>query len=380
MRAADIGEAGHPRLPLRPLGDPVLVTPTTDLPAADSTPDCHAGGDSHTDGGSETDSDSHTGGDRDHDTAHRPTPESPARSAPAAGSSELTGSSDLTGSSELAGSSELTGSSDLAAVRAAVRSDPASVFLALDFDGTLAPLVADPASAQLLPGMATVLSALGSAGARVALVTGRAPEAVLDLSGLRGRPGLGDLQIAGLYGLQILDMASGEVETTVDDATLAQVQAVREALPGLLTDAPEGVQIEDKDIALVVHTRPAEHPQQALDDLAPAVSALAAEHGLEFEPGRFAAEIRPGGSDKGRALLRLVEGGAGGAIRAVLYAGDDTGDLSALRAVPALRARGLAAVAIAVAQPGTDPAVLDAADVVVAGPPGMLDLLRSLLD
>lgn len=233
--------------------------------------------------------------------------------------------------------------------------------------------------------MADVLAGLGGAGIRVALVTGRAPQTALALSGLGGRAGLEQLQVVGLYGLQVLDVATGTVSTTVDDATRRSVQAVRDALPGVLQGAlpgvldgaASGVHVEDKDIALVVHTRRAPDPDRALADVSPAVRALAERHGLLFEPGRLAAEIRPAGADKGASLLRLVaDAPPGSPIRTVLFAGDDSGDLPALRAVPGVRERGLAAVGIAVAQPGTDPAVLDAADTEVAGPPGLLALLR----
>lgn len=242
-------------------------------------------------------------------------------------------------------------------------------------------MVADPRDSRLLPGIADTLAILGRAGVRLALITGRAPQTVLDLSGLRDMAGLDGLHVAGLYGLQVLDAGSGRVETAVDDATRAAVQAVRTELPGLLAAAPEGVHVEDKDLALVVHTRPAADPQRALDDLLPAIGALAERHGLLLEPGRFAAEIRPAGSDKGATLLRLVAATPAGVrpTRAVLYAGDDTGDLPALHAVAELRRRGLAAVGVAAVQQGTDPAVPAAADLTVDGPPGILELLRGLL-
>lgn len=268
----------------------------------------------------------------------------------------------------------------------ALRADPAGTLVALDFDGTLAPLVADPQDSRLLPGVADVLVSLGRAGVQLALITGRAPGTVLELSGLGDLDGLGRLRVAGLYGLQVLDAATGDLTDTVDDQTRAAVAAVRSELPQLLSTAPVGVHLEDKGLALVVHTRPAADPQQALDHLLPAVRDLADRHGLRHEPGRFAAEIRPDGSDKGATLLRLVAGRTPAtpgatepATRAVLYAGDDTGDLPALRAIPVLRDRGLAAVGVAVVQDGTDPDVPAAADIGVDGPPGLLDLLRGLL-
>ncbi len=61
-------------------------------------------------------------------------------------------------------------------------------------------------------------------------------------------------------------------------------------------------------------------------------------HGLIVEPGRAVLELRPPGMDKGVALTEyLEETGA----EAVLYAGDDLGDLAAYAAVEKRRAEGL---------------------------------------
>jgi trehalose 6-phosphate phosphatase len=78
--------------------------------------------------------------------------------------------------------------------------------------------------------------------------------------------------------------------------------------------------------------------------------------------------------DKGTALTGLVtERGA----EADLFCGDDLGDLPAFAAVRALRAEGIAGCAVASAS-AESPQVAAAADLVVAGPEGIVALLTSI--
>ena len=47
--------------------------------------------------------------------------------------------------------------------------------IALDFDGTLAPMVLDPSTSRPVAGVIDTLAALAGTGARIAIVTGRSP-------------------------------------------------------------------------------------------------------------------------------------------------------------------------------------------------------------
>ena len=96
--------------------------------------------------------------------------------------------------------------------------------------------------------------------------------------------------------------------------------------------------------------------------------------GLAAEPGRFVIELRPPGVDKGSALTGLVRERA---ARSVLYCGDDLGDLPAFAAVRSLRADGVPGCAVASAS-AESPQVAAAADLVVAGPEGVVALLTAL--
>ena len=108
------------------------------------------------------------------------------------------------------------------------------------------------------------------------------------------------------------------------------------------------------------------------------LTAVAAAHGLELVPGRAILELMPvGGPRKGDAVQLLVEGDA---LEAVLFAGDDVGDLDAFAALRRLRAAGLWTCAVAAGGPEVSAAVLEAADVVVEGPRGVVELLSAIAD
>ena len=59
------------------------------------------------------------------------------------------------------------------AALATLVAEPHRVLLALDFDGTLAPIVAEPDLARVHPDVLPALARLGALGARIAVVTGR---------------------------------------------------------------------------------------------------------------------------------------------------------------------------------------------------------------
>ena len=238
---------------------------------------------------------------------------------------------------------------------AALRERRGSALIALDFDGTLAPLVPDPARSRLAEGVRAALDALVGHGARVAIVTGRDAATVVRLSALGDLPGL---DVEGIYGAQ--RWHDGRVDS-VDEP--AEMTHLRERLPPVVEAAP-GVWIEDKGLSLVVHARRAEDPAAAIEALRAPVTALAGELGLEVHPGRDVLELRLPGYDKGGALTRLVDRYQPGAV---LYVGDDVGDLPAFEVIRRLRSDGRPAWAGGVVSADV-PEVAEQADVALGGP------------
>jgi trehalose 6-phosphate phosphatase len=247
---------------------------------------------------------------------------------------------------------------------------PARALIGTDFDGTLAPIVPDPQAARALPGAAPALARLARAVGTVAVITGRPAAEAVRYGGLDAVPGL---IVLGHYGGQ--RWQDGQLTGPGSPPAIA---AARQALPGLLerAGADAGTWVEDKELALAVHTRRAADPEASLRRLAGPLTDLAAGLGLTAEPGRLVIELRLPGTDKGAALTGLVaERGAG----SVLFCGDDLGDLPAFAAVRELRAAGLPGCAAASASPES-PQVAAAADLVVEGPEGIVALLAALAD
>jgi len=261
---------------------------------------------------------------------------------------------------------------------AALLARPERAVVALDFDGTLAPIVPDPDQARAHPGAAPALARLAPHLASVAVVTGRPAGVAVRYGGFAGVPGLEHLVVLGHYGAERWDALSGEVHTP---GAHPGVTAVRAELPGYLDriGAWSGTWIEDKGgRAVAVHTRRTEDPDAAFAALRGPLHELAETHGLMVEPGRYVLELRPPGMDKGVALaayLREVDAGC------VLYGGDDLGDLAAFAAVDDLRKNGMPGLLVASAgSPDSPPEVADQADLAVPGPDGVVSLLEALAD
>lgn len=256
----------------------------------------------------------------------------------------------------------------------AIVSDPASAVIASDFDGVLSPLVEDPARSRPVDGALDALARLATSVNQVAIVTGRPALVATELSGVSGHPGLGRLVVLGHYGLERWDAATGKVTSAPVPEGVA---TARDRLPGLLQEAgvPDAF-VEDKDSSLAVHTRRLEDPAGAFALLRGPLTALAEQTELRLEPGNLVLELRPPGIDKGVAISNLLE--ATGA-RSILYAGDDLGDLAAFRAIQAQRAAGLAAVLLATRSSNATE-LIDAADVVVDDPSGVVTVLTALSD
>jgi trehalose-phosphatase len=245
--------------------------------------------------------------------------------------------------------------------------NPADALIAFDFDGTLAPIVDDPAAARAHPQAASALARLAPLVGTVAIITGRPAAVAVEYGSFERVEGL---IVLGQYGLE---RWTGGVLTTVPPPP--GVATVREKLPRVLAaaGAPAEVFVEDKGHALAVHTRRCAEPEVALERLRSVLIALAERHGLIVEPGRLVLELRPPGMDKGVALRALcAEHGS----KSVMYAGDDLGDLAAYDAMDEMTIP-----AVKVCSGSAEVTELAArCDLVVDGPSGVIALVTALCD
>ncbi|MFN2518592.1 MAG: trehalose-phosphatase [Jatrophihabitantaceae bacterium] len=258
---------------------------------------------------------------------------------------------------------------DVTAVLTAMRGRLSRALIALDFDGTLAQIVTDPAKARPEPGALQALAALARAGAQIAVITGRDANTAIALGGFDAVPGL---LVEGLYGAETWQ--AGQLETPTEPAVVGELRARLPAVVAACT-GDAGVWIEDKRLSLVVHTRQAAQPAAAIEAVRGPVSYLAAQLGLETHDGRDVLEVRLPGFDKGAVLRRLINRFD---PTAVLFAGDDLGDVPAFATIREVRANGRRAWSIAAS--GEVPDVRDAADLQVDGPAGLVALLTSLAE
>lgn len=255
----------------------------------------------------------------------------------------------------------------------AVLADPEQVLIALDFDGTLAPIVPDPEDSRLLPEAAEALAELGPRIGHLAILTGRGVDTVRRLGRLDQRPGLERVVVLGQYGAERWDAATGE-QTPAEEPE--EVLAASRDVAALLANggAFEGVRLEDKGRALGVHTRRAVDPEGAYQALEQPLAEIAAMHGLTLEPGRSVLELRASTITKGDALAQLVEE-TGATVVAVC--GDDLGDLPAFDYLDVLARQGVRTCAVVSASP--EQASLDErADVLASGPAGVAAWLQEL--
>lgn len=169
----------------------------------------------------------------------------------------------------------------------------------LDYDGTLAPLVADPAAARLPPGTRALLRQIADRHP-TAIVSGRTIDklqAWVDVAGL---------YFAGSHGFEIVGPHGSCLNYTIAHELLPSIHDALAALQAALSGV-DGVSIEDNKFALSVHTRnvsDADLPR--LDALIDA--ALDEQPLLRRSQGKMVVELRPQVHwHKGRAVEWLLK-------------------------------------------------------------------------
>ena len=200
------------------------------------------------------------------------------------------------------------------------------LLIALDFDGTLAPLVDRPEDARATERARAAIERLaGADDTRVAIVSGRA---LASLDHVASPPD-GTL-LSGSHGVE-LQLDAGEVTIDLRDPELARLQRLSEIVDAVASDA-EGAWVERKPAGLALHTRRLNAKVGAALQHAARERVEAELEGITVRTGKAVIEFAVRSSDKGESLTRLRQHvGAS----AVIYVGDDVTDEDAFATLDA---------------------------------------------
>jgi trehalose-phosphatase len=188
------------------------------------------------------------------------------------------------------------------------------VLVALDFDGTLAPLQDDPENSRMLPESREVVDALTDIdGVHLSLVTGRAFENIMRVADPHP-----DWFLVGSHGIEVVaphERDSYETPQLVPDGLLQGFHQIAQDIPG--------PRIEVKPFGLAIHTRGLE------DDVALAAEAATRllcdewPDELVMRSGHGILECAVSGRTKGDGLRSLWEALD---VHATIFIGDDVTD------------------------------------------------------
>jgi len=176
------------------------------------------------------------------------------------------------------------------------------LFIFLDYDGTLAPIVRTPSQAMLSPATAKVLTALAkNKNITLAVVSGRV------LSDVRNRVGIKNIIYVGNHGFEIKSPQIN-FKSSVDQACRKIFEEIKKDLAKKMSII-RGIYIEDKGFTLSVHYRLADKKQIPLikNIFTQTIAASRAKKILKISAGKKVLEIRfASDCNKGKAVLWLV--------------------------------------------------------------------------
>jgi trehalose 6-phosphate phosphatase len=243
-----------------------------------------------------------------------------------------------------------------------VRDDPGGAGFVLDFDGTLAFVVDDPAFAAPVEEAAAVLRGLKDRYGLVALVSGRRAEDVRRMVEVEG------ITYIGVYGAEEAD---GPEPQEAQQWREAASRLTQDAQTLLKTKGLDGCEVEFKDLAVSVHFRKAKNPR-AKAILTTWAQSTAPLHGFTASEGRKVIELKPKGVSKGVALETLARKTT---INHLITAGDDHSDIEMLQTARELF--GDAALRIAITSEEAPTELNIQADKVFTSPKHFVDFLKT---
>lgn len=213
-----------------------------------------------------------------------------------------------------------TSDPDLKALAATPR-----LVVALDFDGTASPLVADPMAARALPEVAVQVARLAALpDTVVAYVSGRSMH---DLREITEHADDSVIALAGSHGAQYWFPGDGGSDAQADAAADAEREALWAAAKPII-ERYEGAEFEPKTYGMGVHTRRADRETE--QRVFAEIDALVAERFPHWRrrSGHRVLEFssRAEGKDAAMHALRQRFDATG-----ILFAGDDVTDEDAMR-------------------------------------------------
>ena len=195
------------------------------------------------------------------------------------------------------------------------------LLVATDFDGTLAPIIDDPAAARADPrALHTLLQLAELPGTVVAVLSGRARAVLGSLLG-----DTGSLHLVGSHGAETAGRPAD-----LDPVEQVRLARMRDSL-GEIADGRPGIALEEKPAGIAVHLRLAS-PADA-EAVTAAVEAGPADWpDIALLRGKKVLELSVRSSDKGRALKELADEHR---VGATIFFGDDVTDEHAFAALGA---------------------------------------------
>jgi trehalose 6-phosphate phosphatase len=197
----------------------------------------------------------------------------------------------------------------------------------VDYDGTLVSIAACPDEARPTPALLTLLSRLvNRPNLVVAIVSGRS---VSDLQTLLPVPGL---MFIGSHGCEV-GTVDGKTRLLVPGAVVSlAIARLQQEIAPTLVKVP-GLFLENKRYTLALHYRQARSQDAwAIEEFLAAVRAYQRKGiTLEILHGKKVVEVRPVGSNKGKAVQFLLVGEH--AQTFPVYIGDDDTDEEAFSAL-----------------------------------------------
>ncbi|TMW62879.1 hypothetical protein Poli38472_005497 [Pythium oligandrum] len=190
----------------------------------------------------------------------------------------------------------------------------------LDYDGTLTPIVSDPASALLAPETRKILERLHQ-NFTTGIITGRS------LNKIQEFVNIPEFYYAGSHGFDIVGPHGTQIKNQVAVEFLTHLEQIRDTMKSQVADIP-GAQVEDNVYSVSLHYRNVDAKyHERMTEIAH--GAVAQHPQIKCNDGKMVFEFKPKIDwHKGKALVWLLEalGLDGRDDVFTIFIGDDTTD------------------------------------------------------